>query len=266
MASKKLRRQLEPYYREKKRRFPWRETTSPYATLVAEIMLQQTQASRVVPYFEKFIHQYPTVKKLSAASPAEVLQMWQGLGYNRRALFLHHAAKKVMVDFGGKVPRTLEELIQLPGVGVNTAGAILAYAYNLPAIFIETNIRKTIIHLFFSRQEKVSDQEITETMNKVIDQQHPREWYWAMVDYGSMLGSTKAVVNNRSAHHQKQNPFVGSKRFTRSQLLKYLLRSPRRKDELLARFMSLPHVAQALDELLNEGFCVEQKGVITIRE
>lgn len=248
------------------RDFPWRQSRDPYEILVSEIMLQQTQTGRVVPYYEKWLKQFPTVQKLARAETKKVLAFWQGLGYNRRALFLHNAAKQIVADFGGAVPNNLEDLIKLPGVGVNTAGAVLAYAFNKSAIFIETNIRKTIIHFFFAKQAKVSDKEIAAVVEKVMDRKNPRQWYWAVVDYGATLGRQKTVTNNRSSHYVKQSQFVGSKRFTRSQLLKYLLREPRPKAEILARFASLPQANQALSELLNEGFCVEHDAMIKIRD
>lgn len=258
-------RKLGTFYRANKRDFPWRRTIDPYQILVSEIMLQQTQTARVVPYFEKFLKAFPNVSKLATADTKKVLELWQGLGYNRRALFLHRTAQKIVSDFSGRVPNNLEDLTTLPGAGINTAGAVLAYAFNQPAIFIETNIRKTIIHFFFADQPTVSDKEITAVIERTIDRQNPREWYWALVDYGNQLGQTKTVTNDRSRHYHKQSQFVGSKRFTRSQLLKVLLRQPQPRATLLTRFASLPHVEQALAELLTEGFCVEHNQIVSVK-
>lgn len=265
-STKVFQQKIWDFYAKNKRDFPWRQTSDPYAILVSELMLQQTQTARVVPYYLRFLQKFPTVKKLAAASQKEVLEIWQGLGYNRRALFLHQTAQKIVKDFSGRVPENLEDLIKLPGVGANTAGAILVYAFNQPAVFIETNIRKTIIHFFFTKQAKINDVEIIAVVAKALDQKNPREWYWALVDYGSALGNTKAITNDRSAHYHKQTQFVGSKRFARSQILKLLLREPKTEKEILERFANLPHTATALDELLHEGFCVNQKKLIRIRE
>jgi A/G-specific adenine glycosylase len=143
--------------RELYRDMPWRRDTRPYYVLVSEIMLQQTQVDRVIPKFEAFIAAFPTVRSLAEASLADVLTLWSGLGYNRRAKFLHEAAKKIEGEFNGVFPETPEALMSLPGVGVNTAGAIGAYSFNQPAIFIETNVRTVYFHHFFEDQVAVTD-------------------------------------------------------------------------------------------------------------
>jgi len=261
----KFQRQLTEYYQQNRRDFPWRQTANPYHVMVSEVMLQQTQAVRVVSFYQRFLQHFPTVKALADAPAAAVLTAWQGLGYNRRALYLQQAAKIIEEQFKGTFPKTSAELTRLPGIGYNTAGAILTYAFNKPTVFIETNIRKVIIHHFFSHAEKVSDKEIATVLEQVVDQDNPREWYWAMMDYGSFLGSTKAVTNARSKHYVKQTQFVGSKRFTRSQILKYVLRSSRPRQEIQERFIALPYVESALNELISEGFCSEENGLIQIR-
>ena len=132
------------------RTMPWREDTRPYYVLVSELMLQQTQVPRVVPKFEAFIAVFPDEKALAAATLADVLKLWQGLGYNRRAKFLHEAAKMIVQEFGGVFPKSEADIMRLPGVGKNTAGAIIAYAFNMPSIFVETNVRTVYIHHFFA--------------------------------------------------------------------------------------------------------------------
>ena len=141
-----LRQQGEELYRD----MPWRQDTRPYYVLVSELMLQQTQVDRVIPKFLAFITQFPDEKVLAGALLADVLKQWQGLGYNRRAKFLYESAKAVVVL--GAFPDDEAGLLKLPGVGKNTAGAILAYAYNQPGLFIETNIRAVYIHHFFAPQ------------------------------------------------------------------------------------------------------------------
>lgn len=220
------------------RDMPWRTDTQPYFVMVSEIMLQQTQVDRVIPKFEAFIQAFPTVEKLSEASLAEVLQLWSGLGYNRRAKYLHEAAKKIVNEFDGTFPETHTELIKLPGVGVNTAGAILAYSFNQPSVFIETNVRTVYFYHFFENEETVSDAELKAIVESTIDTEHPREWYWALMDYGTYLKRQGIGQNSKSKHYKKQSPLKGSVREVRGQILKVLtirdLDEPTLKNQLIA--------------------------------
>src|SRR5215471_3425360 len=153
---------FEYYQNHGRHDLPWRLPDSngsfhPYKILVSEIMLQQTQVPRVLPKFKDFIGQFPTIQSLAQAPLKDVLVAWQGLGYNRRAKFLWQAAQAIIQDSEGTVPSTESDLVKLPGIGKNTAGAISAYAFNQPAIFIETNIRTVFIHHFFKDQVDVPD-------------------------------------------------------------------------------------------------------------
>jgi A/G-specific adenine glycosylase len=212
----RLVRQLgEELYRD----MPWRQDTRPYYVLVSELMLQQTQVDRVIPKFEAFIKKFPSERDLADAPLAEVLKAWQGLGYNRRAKFLHEAAKNVAKL--GEFPNDEPSLVALPGVGKNTAGAILAYAYNKPAIFIETNVRAVYIYHFFANQDDVDDKDIRKMLEQTIDREHPREFYWGLMDYGSYL-KKQGVRPSQSRHYVKQPPLSGSIREVRGQILKIL--------------------------------------------
>lgn len=215
------------------RDMPWREDTRPYYVLVSELMLQQTQVDRVIPKFQQFIATFPDQKVLGSASLADVLKIWQGLGYNRRAKFLHEAARAICSKF----PDSYEELVKLPGVGKNTAGAILAYSFNQPNIFIETNIRTVYIHHFFADNFEVSDREIIEKLEQTLDHEHPREFYWALMDYGSYLKKNGIKNTNQSKHYKKQAPLKGSVREVRGRIL----------TELSRRDMSSAHLRKALD-------------------
>jgi len=208
--------------RTRYRDMPWRRDTQPYYVLVSEIMLQQTQVDRVIPKFEAFIAAFPTVEALAAAPLSEVLKLWSGLGYNRRAKFLHEAAKKIATEFNGEFPNTQEGLIGLPGVGVNTAGAILAYSFSQPAIFIETNVRTVYFHHYFDDAETVTDKELREVVEATIDHEHPREWYWGIMDYGSYLKRQGVGRNDKSHHYKKQSALKGSVREVRGAILKVL--------------------------------------------
>lgn len=209
--------------RELYRTMPWREDTRPYYVLVSEIMLQQTQVDRVVPKFNEFIAAFPDVQSLAAGSLAEVLRLWSGLGYNRRAKFLHEAAKYVVNECAGEFPSTAEALMKLPGVGVNTAGAILAYSFNQPVVFIETNVRTVYFHHYFDGAALVSDKELREVVAATVDQENPREWYWALMDYGTQLKRQGVGRIDKSRHYKKQSALKGSLREVRGLILKKLV-------------------------------------------
>lgn len=228
------------YYANNKRNFPWRDTTDPYHILVSEIMLQQTQTDRVVPKYENFLLQFPTVYTLASAPQAEVLIAWQGLGYNRRALALQRAAQQVVEKFAGTVPYTAEELQSLPGIGPYTAAAVMAFACNLPATCIETNIRRIYLHHFFADVERVADKELLLLIAQTIDFGNPREWYYALMDYGAALPKHVKNPNQRSKHYVKQSSFAGSNRQLRGAIIR-LLTSLKR--------VSVSHIARELDEM-----------------
>lgn len=251
MDTKAFERIIWGYYGENKRVFPWRKTKDPYKILVSEIMLQQTQAQRVVPRYESFLKKFPTTKALDTAKLSHVLKEWQGLGYNRRALYLKQCAEKIEKDFGGKFPKDFKTLTSLPGIGPATAGDMLAFAWNIPTVLIETNIRSVFIHFFFANKEKISDKEILPLIEKTLDAKNPREWYWALFDYGAMLKETHNP-SRRSAHHVKQSKFKGSNREKRSKILKLILEKPRTEKEL-AVTVEEDILARILSDFEKEG-------------
>jgi A/G-specific adenine glycosylase len=204
---------------------PWRQpeqngSFDPYKIMVSELMLQQTQVQRVIPKYTAFLGLFPTTQELATADLGDVLRAWQGLGYNRRAKFLWQAAQAV--NAVGTFPRTQVELIKLPGVGANTAGAILAYAYNQPVVFVETNVRTVYIHHFFADRADVTDKEILAPLEQTLDHENPREFYWALMDYGSHLKATVGNLNRASKHYTKQSQFHGSRRQVRGQVIRLL--------------------------------------------
>lgn len=206
------------------REMPWRDDTRAYYVLVSELMLQQTQVSRVVPKFIAFIGRFPDENSLARASLVDVLKVWQGLGYNRRAKYLHEAAKKIVHEFGGDFPQAEIDILSLPGVGKNTAGAIRAYVFNQPSIFVETNIRTVYIHHFFTGHSDITDKQITEKLEVTIDRNNPRRFYQALMDYGSSLKASGVKNNARSKHYKKQSPLRGSLREMRGEILRRLTR------------------------------------------
>jgi A/G-specific adenine glycosylase len=256
---------LNGYYQQHGRNgLPWRlpepdGSFDAYKILVSELMLQQTQVPRVVPMFQTFLQQFPTFQALAGASLGDVLKAWQGLGYNRRAKFLWQAAQMVVRDFAGTLPRDQKSLEQLPGVGPNTAGAIRAYAYNEPALFIETNIRTVYIHHFFKGQSSVPDAGVRDLLAMTLDRSNPRQFYWAMMDYGSYLKQAVGNLSRVSKSYAKQSKFDGSLRQVRGRVLRLLANSPMSKAELLAA-VNDQRTEAVLHSLLDEGLIAHGAG------
>lgn len=213
-----LRQKGEELYRD----MPWRGDTRPYYVLVSELMLQQTQVGRVVPKFEEFITKFPDEKTLARASLGDVLRLWQGLGYNRRAKFLHEAAKMIVSECDGIFLEDETDILKLPGIGKNTAGAILAYAFNRPSMFVETNIRTVYIHHFFADDFDVSDKQIIEKIEQTIDRKNPRQFYQNLMDYGTWLKANGVRNIDHSRHYKKQAALKGSLREMRGEIIRRL--------------------------------------------
>jgi len=219
------------YYRQFGRHdLPWRKNQTPYRVVVSEIMLQQTQAPRVVMYFNEWTRHFPNWKALAGASRKDVLLAWKGLGYNSRAIRLHELAKIISNKYQGRLPMEYQKLCSLPGVGPYTAGAIRAFAWDEWTPIIETNIRRVFIHHFFRSKEEVSDKEIMKVIMKVGIPESPRQWYEALMDYGAHLPKqTKNNPNRQSRHYTKQSAFRGSRRELRGKILKIMLDSASKK-------------------------------------
>jgi A/G-specific adenine glycosylase len=245
--------------RELHRTMPWREDTRPYYVLVSELMLQQTQVDRVTPKFLAFIDRFPDEATLASASLAEVVALWNGLGYNRRAKYLHDSAKMIVTEYDGEFPDTYDQLIRLPGVGPNTAGAILAYAFNQPVVFIETNVRTVYFEHFFANHDSVSDNQLREAVATTLDLEHPREFYQALMDYGTWLKRQGAGRLSKSKHYKKQSPLKGSVREVRGQVIRYLSEAAMTVDELEKCFIDDARLAVALAGLRRDGL-IEQTG------
>ena len=241
------------------RQLPWRETTDPYCILVSEIMLQQTQVERVVEKYRQFMARFPDVATLASAPVAELLGIWQGLGYNRRALNLQAAAKVITEQWQGVLPAEAALLQTLPGIGPYTAAAVCVFAFNLPVPLIETNIRAVYIHCFFTDRSDVSDKELMPLIEATFDRTNPRRWCNALMDYGAMLKRTMPNPSRRSAHHTRQTTFHGSHRQLRGKLLKLLLTNgPANCCALAERIgQSIEQIQPALDQLAQEGFVRE---------
>lgn len=241
------------FYEKNQRPMPWRSNTRPYYIVVSEIMLQQTQVDRVVPKFLAFVAKYNDFSPLAAAPLADVLTAWQGLGYNRRAKYLHQLAKTVVDDFSGALPSDIAALESLPGIGPATARSIAAFAFNQPVVFIETNIRSVYIHHFFADQTDVTDAQLLPLIEQTLDRENPREWYWALMDYGNYLKKTHPNPSRRSKHHAKQSAFEGSSRQKRGQIIAYLTAHPSATRHELAA------TPAELESLINDGLVVCHK-------
>jgi len=212
------------YYRNHFRSMPWRTDTNPYYVMVSELMLQQTQVQRVLIKFDEFITRFPSIESLAEASLTELLETWIGLGYNRRARFLKQSADIIVNDFNGQFPTTLEDWIKLPGFGYNTACAVLVYSQNIPLVFIETNIRSVFIHHFYADSFSVDDKSIESIVRATLDLENPREWYWALMDYGSFLKKEHGNISRKSSSYSKQSKFEGSFRQKRATILKEIVK------------------------------------------
>ncbi len=257
----RFRKAILDYYQSHGRRLPWRNTRDPYHILVSEIMLQQTQVGRVIEKYEQFLSAFPDFSTLADAPLREVLAIWQGLGYNRRAIALKHIAVEVMIAHNGLLPSSEEALLRMPGIGKATASSIAAFAFNKPSVFIETNIRRVFIHFFFDDRENIRDADILPLVAKTLDTTNPREWYYALMDFGSQLKTTTQNPNRRSAHYTRQPSFEGSRRQLRGKILREILATPSITESSLAKHAGQDSetIREVLDQLQKEGF-IKKKG------
>lgn len=217
----RVRTQGAALYRD----LPWRNIDDPYAVLVSEIMLQQTQVVRVGRFWERFMTLFPTVDALASADVSDVLVQWQGLGYNRRALALKKAADVCAAERDGVLPTTADDLQKLPGIGPATAAGVMAFAYNRPSVYIETNVRTVFLHELYPHCEQVSDRELAPLVKDTCPSEDARGWYYALLDYGSHLKTLVVNPSRRSAHYTRQSAFEGSRRQKRAELVRIVLAS-----------------------------------------
>lgn len=258
------------FYRQEGRSFPWRETRDPYAILVSELMLQQTQTERVVPKYLAWLEAFPTAADLAAAPFPQVLAAWSGLGYNRRAGYLQSACRQVVQELGGVFPSTAKELQRLKGVGAYTAGAVAAFAFNRPEVFIETNIRSVYLFFFYPDQEKVSDAQLMPLIQATVYHQDPRRWYYALMDYGAALKKSTANPNRRSHHYSRQSRFEGSLRQARGAIVRQLSlggNRPQALEDLAAGAgIDLYRMQGAAESLVSEGMIMQRGNLYCINE
>ena len=260
-----FQRAIWQHYHEHGRHFPWRDTHNPYHILVSETMLQQTQTSRVEKKYSEFVATFPGFYALAGAPLRDVLRVWQGLGYNRRALALQRTAQQVVVDFAGQLPSDPEVLQRFPGIGPYTAAAIAAIAFNTPTVFVETNIRTAFLHYFFEKPEKITDRDIIPLVKATLVKENPREWYYALFDYGAMLkrkrNATAGITQRRTT------AFRGSNREMRGRILRLVLTRESIAEQELAGLLNENNgrVRKIITQMQEEGFIDIINGLIQIK-
>lgn len=220
-----FQKKIWDYYHLYGRKLPWRNIDNPYHIFISEIMLQQTQVARVLVKYPEFLAVFPTISQLAKSDVPTLLKTWQGMGYNRRALYLKNAAEIIVTRYQGKVPDNPVALDELPGIGYATACSITAFAFNKPTVFIETNIRRVFIHEFFTDESEIDDKQLMPLVEATVDHLNPREWYYALMDYGVYLAKQIENPNRRSKHYTLQSKFEGSDRQIRSRIVKELIKS-----------------------------------------
>ena len=218
-----FRERIREQGRLHRRDLPWRYIEDPYAVLVSEVMLQQTQVKRVLDYWPRFLALFPTIDALAAAGTSDVLEQWQGLGYNRRALALKRCADICAAEHGGRLPQNADELVKLPGIGPATAAGVVAFALDRPALYLETNVRTVFLHELFPGEEGVKDAALIPLVELACPADGVRDWYYALLDYGAHLKATLPNPSRRSAHHTRQSAFEGSRRQKRAELVRIVL-------------------------------------------
>lgn len=255
------------------RELPWRNVDDPYQVWISEVMLQQTQVSRVLGRWDDWLRRFPSVQALAHAPQAEVLAAWQGMGYNRRALALHRCAQTVADELGAAWPHDTRELCGLPGIGPSTAAGIRAFAFDEAGVYLETNVRAVFIHELFAGRDKVTDKELAPLVQLACPPTggDVRGWYYALLDYGAHLKKTLPNPSRRSAGYTRQSPFEGSRRQKRAALVRLLLDAHEAgqnlpAEELYARLAAgeqgagrpapSPNLVEdILHDLGKEGFC-----------
>ncbi|HRH31347.1 MAG TPA: A/G-specific adenine glycosylase [Candidatus Paceibacterota bacterium] len=262
ISQKIFKKKVWDHYKKNKRAFPWRETKDPYRIVVSEIMLQQTQADRVVAKYNSFLKKWPTLKKLASAELRDVLAEWSGLGYNRRGKNLWLLAKAVVSEHKAAIPNTPEALEKLPGIGPYTARAILAFAFDKPYACIETNIRAVYIYEFFPAKKtaKIADNKLFPLIEETLDTKNPREWYYALMDYGSYLKKMKLSTNDRHKSFTKQSTFKGSIREARGAIMRVLIESHSTLSKLKEKIKLPPErIEVALAAMEKEGIVAKKQ-------
>lgn len=258
----KFRKIIFDWWQTHRRDLPWRRTHDPYKIFVSEVMLQQTQVLRVIPKYVEFTETYPTASSLAKAPVADVLRIWKGMGYNRRALYLKRAAEAVVNDYGGRFPKSEKELRKLPGLGTYTAAAILVFAYGENVALVDTNIRQIITHFFF-HDKKQKEKIIQEVADALVPAGKSWEWHQALMDYGALeLKKVPGAV-------KKQKPFKDSDRFYRGRIIDRL-REGNVRDFILLKELQHAYdkpeddLLRIVESLIKDGLVEREKGTLQL--
>ncbi len=243
---REFRRMIFGWWKTHRRDLPWRHTHDPYKILVSEVMLQQTTVNRVLQKYKEFLIKFPDIKSLQKASVADVLRVWKGMGYNRRALYLKKTAAL------GAIPKTEQELMKLPGVGKYTARAILVFAFKKDIAAVDTNIRQIITHFFFKdtpQKEKI----IQKVADKLVPAGKSWEWHQALMDYGASHNSLFIIQNSK--RKKKTVSFKKSNRFYRGRLIDRLREGA---------VTEPPRLTRVIDGLVKDGLVERKNGKIQL--
>ncbi len=264
MTIPKFQKLILTWHKENRRDMPWRKTKDPYKILVSEVMLQQTQVIRVLPKYKEFLKEFPTLSSLIKTSDKKLLHVWAGLGYWKRALSLKKTAQIISKEYQGKFPKEPELLKKLPGIGPYTARAVACFAFLNKDAFLDTNIRRVYLYFFFPKKNNISDREIFIVAKKAVWKKNPREWHYALLDYGAVILKDKKI-NKQSKHYAKQNKFEGSFRSFRTTVIRFLLDQPEQTatmgkiDRLLKKSKS-PYASTRILEALKKDGLTKNKG------
>lgn len=277
---------LQWYDRHGRHHLPWRKTTDPYKILISELMLQQTQVPRVQPKYEAFITAFPTLQALANADRASVLRLWQGLGYNSRAVRLHALAKVIIAERSGRLPTSSEELLTLPGIGPYTAGALVIFSQRKPAASVDVNIERVLKRVYFTPSQLPTKKDIAALQLKLIQHAEPHHLHAALMDLGSAICTarspkcgecplykrcrTRGVRPDEIRTVPKQSRFMDSTRWWRGQILKVLLQGPAAEQHIIYRIKQQPDAddeercAKAIASMTREGIIRKNKKLLKI--
>lgn len=266
---KKFQKMIFNWWQENRRDLPWRHTHDPYRILISEVMLQQTQVSRVLPKYKVFLDQFPDVYHLANASSADVLKAWKGMGYNRRALYLKRTAHAIASEHGGIFPKDEKQLMKLPGLGKYTARAVLVFAYKENIAMVDTNIRQIITHFFFEEKPQ-KESIIQEVADRIVPKGESWEWHQALMDYGAIAMSK--VKMQKSKVKKNIIPFKESNRYYRGRIMDMLREGEKIELNFIAEAAlsyqkSTEFIASILDGLASDGLISRSKtGIISLPE
>ena len=246
------------FWKENQRDLPWRETTDPYKIFISELMLQQTQVDRVILKYIEFIKKYPTMNSIVKATDAEIIRLWKGLGYNRRALYARKAMEYLLKHFNGIFPTNEKDLRKLPGIGEYTAKAILSFALHQKVTLIDTNIRQ-VVEVEFAGGKKLPEHTLFLIVKKIMPKKETWLWHQALMDYNALFLSK----NKERKKAVNKIPFKKSNRYVRGRIIDLLRTKSYLKVKLITAMKnyekSKEDVEKAVNTLIKDGLIV-QKG------